>query len=181
VALLDYVDPDDADETVRDLFAAETERYGEPSLFGRCLANAPDAYAARAAYVERLREAGRLDERTAELAYVAVSVANDCEYCVDSHGSQLVEAVGIDEDRVAALAAGDHAWLDDRDRAVVAYADAVATDPKRIGADDVAALREAGFDDAGVAELTLLCASACAANAFADALNVLPQDRPDEA
>ncbi|MEF8827393.1 MAG: carboxymuconolactone decarboxylase family protein [Haloarcula sp.] len=86
--LLDYVST--GDERARDLLAADAAEYGEPSLFARAVANNPDVLGARMEYVDALRDAGPLDDRVAELAYATVSVANDCEYCVASHTTQLV-------------------------------------------------------------------------------------------
>ncbi|MEM8754161.1 MAG: carboxymuconolactone decarboxylase family protein [Pseudomonadota bacterium] len=54
----------------------------------RALANDPPALSATWARVKRVMAEGRedgLDPLTKELIYLAVSVANGCEYCVHSH------------------------------------------------------------------------------------------------
>ncbi|MEO0361131.1 MAG: carboxymuconolactone decarboxylase family protein [Pseudomonadota bacterium] len=54
----------------------------------RALANDPPALSATWARVKRVMAEGReggLDPLTKELIYLAVSIANGCEYCVHSH------------------------------------------------------------------------------------------------
>ena len=177
MALLDYVDPKTAPKRVRTLFDAERERYGRPSLFGRIMANNPDVYVARSEYATRLVDDGNVPSSLIELAYVAVSAANECEYCVESHRDALIEQVGLSEDRVEAVVQGNDEALDHRERAVVSFARQVGTDPKRVNDGDLSTLRDAGFDEADCIELLTACSAAVAANTIADALNVHTQDR----
>lgn len=180
MALIDYVDPADAEGRVAELFDAEAERYGRPTLFGRALANDPDVFAARADYANALVEGGDLDPGLKELVYVTVSQVNDCDYCVASHTERLVERVGIPERRIEAIAADDLDALDDRERAVVSLARQMADDPKRVGDEHLDALYETGLDEGNVVELVMTVAAAIGANAVADALNVHPADRDDD-
>lgn len=190
--LLDYVSTDNDDAS--DLLAADAAKYGEPSLFARAVANNPDVLAARMEYVAALREAGSLSDRLAELAYTTVSVANDCEYCVASHTTQLVEHVGLDEVEVEAVvdavrdADGDVQQddrlvdsFDERERVVISVARAAASEPKRVSATDIHRLREVGFDDEAIVQLVALVSAATAANTIADTLNIHPEDGPEGA
>jgi len=179
MALIDYVDPDAADDATRELLRADADTYGRPSLFARAVANDPDALAARSEYHRRLVADGDLDTRTCELAYLAVSVANECPYCVASHAETLVERVGLPEADVDALAAGDLSGFDRRERAAVEFARRTARDPKRVDEAHLEALREAGFDDALIVRLVMVVAAAVAANTVADALSLHPGDRDD--
>lgn len=136
-------------------------------------------FAARQAYFEAIVDDAVIDEILLELAYVAVSTVSDCEYCLASHSERLVEHVGLPEDRVAALASGEFTDLDERERAVVEVARQVASDPKRLSESDLDRLREHRFDDAGLVALVTVVSAAVAANTFADAFDVLPQDLGD--
>jgi uncharacterized peroxidase-related enzyme len=184
--LLDYVSTDVDDERIQRLFDVDADTYGQPSLFARVLANNPDVLEARHEYVSTLTETGILDDRLTELAYAAVATAVECEYCVESHTDRLVEHVGLDVETVESLASGDDdalaALLDDRGHAVVTVARSIATDAKRVSADDFAMLREAGFDDETIVELVVVASAAVAATVVADTLNIHPQDAdpPDE-
>lgn len=188
--LLDYVPTDD--EAASNLLTADAAEYGEPSLFARAVGNNPDVLAARMEYVDALREAGSLDDRLAELAYVTVSAANDCEYCVASHTSQLVEHVGLQDHEIETLLSvvrdtdgsvrGSERLVElfgERERAVVTFARQAAANPKRVSSEDVEALRAVGFDDEDVVQLVTVVSAAVAANTVADTLNILPQDDPE--
>lgn len=179
MALLEYVDPETADEHVRDLLARDAETYDQPSLFARILAHAPAMLEARMAYAEAVMAGGDLDPKLKELAYVAVSAANDCPYCVASHTGHLVAHFDVPAARIDAITAGDLDGFDRRERAVITFAERVARDPKRVDADDLATLQEAGFDEAHVVELLTACAAAVGANTIADALSILPADQDD--
>jgi len=176
---VDYVDPETADERARELLDADADYYGRPSLFARAMANNPDVFAARRAYHRDLVDADELATRTAELVYLAVSVENGCDYCVASHREQLVERTDVPDDDVAALARGDHEPFDARERAAVAFAEQVASDPAGVDDAHLQALRDSGFDDAAVVRLLTVAAAAVAANTIADALDVQPADRPE--
>lgn len=176
MALVEYVPEDIDDDRVRELLAADAETYGRPSLFARALANNPDVLAARQRYVSELVEGGSLDSAETELAYAAVSAANDCEYCVASHAERLVGHLNLDEEVVDAVPAGEREPFDRRERAILDVARTAAVDPKRLSRDDVDRLRAVGFDDTDVVELVAVLSAAVAANTVANALNVLPQD-----
>jgi uncharacterized peroxidase-related enzyme len=174
---LDYVDPDDADERTTELLEADADEYGQPSLFARALANDPALLAARQAYHDALTDGRGLDRRLAELVYLAVSVTNDCEYCVASHREALVEQVDVDEDTVDALARGDPSTLTETERAAVSLGQQVARDPADVTTEDVETLRDAGFDDGQISRLVAIASAAVAANTIADALDIAPTDR----
>jgi uncharacterized peroxidase-related enzyme len=177
MALVDYVDIESADDRTRELLEADADYYDRPSLFARAMANDPDAFAARGDYHRRLVVEGDLDTRLCELAYFAVSQANDCPYCVASHAEKLVAHEGVPPEGVDAIVEGDLSAFDDRERAVVEFAQQVATDPKRVSEAHLEALREVGFDDGEIVRLLTVATAAVAANAIADALNVHPADR----
>jgi len=178
--LLDYVPTDIDDDRIQQLFDADADTYGQPSLFARALANNPAVLEARHEYVTALAESGSLDERLTELAYAAVATAVECEYCVESHTDRLVEHLGLEQATVDALATADEdelaGRLDDRARAVVTIARRIGTDPKRVSSADLDRLRAVGFDDDGIVELVTVSAAAVAATTIADTLNILPQD-----
>ncbi|MDX1746526.1 MAG: peroxidase-related enzyme, partial [Halobacteriales archaeon] len=174
-----YVDPDQVDGRATELLAEDAGYYGRPSLFARAMATNPRVFDVRNAYHRRLVREGDLAGRVAELAYLAVSVANECEYCTASHGETLVETAGGDPAEVEAVRNEDLDSFDQRERSVIRFATAVAMDPKRISEEDLAELRAVGFDDPAIVELLTICTAAVAANTFADALGIHPSDRPE--
>lgn len=88
-----------------------------------------------------------------ELAVLWTARAIGCSWCVD-FGSMLQRLDGLDMERLKDIDnyATSPAFTDD-ERAAIAYADAMTTDPHTVTDDQVADLRTR-FGDAGVFELT---------------------------
>lgn len=177
--LIDYVTAEEADAETAELLGTWERTYDKPSLLRQVLANNPAMLAAWTDYFHRIMEAGALPVRLKEHARVAVSLANECEYCASSHAENLVERHGLDRDRVVAIANDAFADLSAREAAVVRFAKQVATDPKRVDSTHLSALEEAGFDDADVIELLLVVTNGIAANAITDSMGVSAADRDD--
>lgn len=173
-----YVDADEADDHVRHLLDADAEQYGSPSLFALALANNPTVLEARMHYTTALREATPLDAEEIELVYAAVASERSCPYCTSSHTEQLIDRFGMDGDRLETNLE-EVSFDNDRQQALVEVATAVAADPKRTG-DAIEGLREIGFDDDDIVALVVLIAAATSATTIADALNILPQDNPNQ-
>jgi uncharacterized peroxidase-related enzyme len=118
-----------------------------------------------------LREAKTLPKRYLELAIVAVSVINECEYCVAHHTPFLaIEGVSpAGAQRI--LDYYDHPELDETDRLVVEYAIAVTERPSRLPEAMFTRLRR-HFSEAQIVELTLRIALCSFFNRFNDALQI---------
>jgi len=79
----------------------------------------------------------------------------------------------LDTDLVAALKEDWRtAKLDERDQAMLAYVEKITTNPSSIWRDDVDALRNVGFDDTGILQITLIASFFNYINRVADALGV---------
>src|SRR5580698_5130734 len=118
-----------------------------------------------------LREAATLPKRYLELAIVAVSQVNSCDYCVAHHKPFLavegVSAAGVDR----LLEWHDHPELDEVDRLVVEYAIAVTERTSRLPDVMFARLRR-HFSEAQIVELTLRITLCGFFNKFNDALQI---------
>lgn len=118
-----------------------------------------------------LREAKTLPKRYLELAIVAVSSLNECEYCV-AHHTPFLTVEGISPagaQRI--LDYHDHPELDETDRLVVEYAIEVTERPGRVPELMFKRLRR-HFSDAQIVELTLRIALCGFFNRFNDALQI---------
>jgi uncharacterized peroxidase-related enzyme len=62
--------------------------------------------------------------------------------------------------------------LDDRDRAMLGYVESLVTNAPSLRENDLARLREVGFDDAAILQITLIAAWFSYANQVADGLGV---------
>lgn len=144
------------------------------------IAGNPEVLSAALGQFGALMFGGRLDPALKEVAFVVVSQEHECAYCAATHGSALVNAFGLPEATLQALARRDDAALTDRQRAVARFARQVANDPKGVGAEHFEALGDVGLDTAELIELVAVVAQSCFANTIADATGMTPGDEsPD--
>ena len=99
-----------------------------------------------------------------EMLATAVSAANDCFYCMDSHGafaSALIESTGASElaPLVDVVKVGSSEGFDDKMRALLHISRTVRREARDLTADDVEAAHAAGATDADV-QLAVLIAAA---------------------
>jgi uncharacterized peroxidase-related enzyme len=125
-----------------------------------------------------LRAAASLPKRYLELAIVAVSKVNACDYCVAHHKPFLavegISPAGVDR----LLDYQDHPELDAADRLVVEYAIAVTERPNRLSEAIFARLRR-HLTEAQIVELTLRITLCGFFNKFNDALGI--EEEPEAA
>jgi uncharacterized peroxidase-related enzyme len=99
---------------------------------------------------------------------VYVSMLNECRYCIDHHYAGLLRLLQDDERGTAirdALEAGDPAAaFEGRELAGLRYVEKLTRTPAALGAGDVDALREAGFDDGEILEINQVTAYFAYAN-----------------
>jgi AhpD family alkylhydroperoxidase len=62
-----------------------TRKVEEVNNFWKALANHPETLKRTWELVREVMRPGALDEMTKEMIYVAVSITNNCEYCIHSH------------------------------------------------------------------------------------------------
>ena len=81
--------------------------------------------------------------------------------------------MSLDENLVAALRKDWRtAEVDDRDRAVLAYAEKLTLHPARVSKDDLDALRAVGYDDQGILQINLIASFFNYITRVADGLGV---------
>lgn len=99
--------------------------------------------------------AGIIEPHLRHLVDMRASQINGCAYCLALHAKQLLED-GERVDRLAVLDAWrETAWFTDRERAALAWTEAVTTLEHREVPDAVYALAREQFSEAELAELTL--------------------------
>ena len=105
------------------------------------------------------------------LVTAAASKLGD-SYCSLAWGKKLAEVA--DPEVAAAVIRGEDEDLDPAERALAKWARRVVADPNAITAQEVEALREAGFDEAQIFAITSFVALRLAFSTVNDALGVLP-------
>ena len=128
----------------------------------------PEVLRAFAGFGGAVYPGGVLERRVKELAIIAASRRNDCQFCTDSH-CDLVELAGIVDEPLTVL--DDPSALSERERLGVAYTSAVMADSNTIP-DELAAQLKEQFSDPELVELTFLVGYINMLNLFNNALGV---------
>ena len=104
---------------------------------------------------------GGMDRRRFELATVAAARSRSSTYCLAAHSKFLRDVCGDESSMLELSADPTGSSLEPVDRAVVAFASKVATDPAGVEAADIARLREHDLSDADIADLIFAVAARC--------------------
>jgi AhpD family alkylhydroperoxidase len=103
VKLIEY---EDASLEVKAVFddIKRTRNIPDVNNFWKALANHPETLKRTWETLREIMKPGALDPLTKEMIYVAVSVANNCDYCIHSHTASA-RAKGMTEAQYAELLA----------------------------------------------------------------------------
>lgn len=165
---------EEAPEAARETFA-EVTGYGPFASLAGAMAHRPPILNRVFGLLGDLRDEGVLDRRSLELALVAVSKLNACDYCV-AHHSPMLNVVGASKEAIENILDYENvAEFDAKDRLVIEYARQVTVDPNRVRDGVFDALRE-HFDEAQIVELTWRIALCGAFNRFNDVLQLDIED-----
>ena len=116
---------------------------------------APGAYKAMAGLEAYIRHSSGLDPSLRELVKLRASQINGCAFCIDMH-SKDARAAGETEQRIYALSAWREApFYTDRERAALAWTEAVTLITEGHAPDDVYEQVRKQFSEAEIANLTL--------------------------
>lgn len=160
---------------VRAFFWNQKRRYGrvlEPSrLWGR----SPKVFTALALLYGALdRRSSPVDPVLRTLVTVRISQVNACSFCVDINSATALKR-GLAEEKLVDIASWETSDLfDERERAVLGYAEAVTYTDRQPEPPHFEALHQ-WFDDDGIVELTALIAFQNLSSKFNAALGVPPQ------
>lgn len=160
---------------VRLFFWNQRRRYGQVLEPARLWGRSPKVFAAVALLYGALdRRASPLEPALRSLVTVRVSQINWCAFCVDIN-SMLVLRRGADQAKLDALErVEESALFSGREKAALAYAEAMTITGLRPSAEHFERLRR-HFDDDAIIELTALVAFQNLSSKFNAALGVEPQ------
>ncbi|MGH9057333.1 MAG: peroxidase-related enzyme [Acidimicrobiales bacterium] len=168
---------EDLPDDIRQRIEAVSERSGfVPNVF-LALARRPDEFRAFVAYHDALmeRDSG-LSKAEREMIVVATSAARDCTYCVVAHGAIL--RIRAKDPYISDLVATNYrqAPITDRQRAMLDYAVKLSTVPETVTEVDQQTLREAGFGDEDIWDISMIVAVFALSNRMAHAIALRPND-----
>ncbi|MCC7079047.1 MAG: carboxymuconolactone decarboxylase family protein [Burkholderiales bacterium] len=157
---------------LRWLFRRQRRRYGRELEPVRLWARIAPAFLAMSAMYRALdRKSSPIEPALRSLIQIRVSQINVCEFCVDMNAF-LGRERGVDEDKALALARFEDSELfSAREKAALAYAEAVTRSDRGVDAALMARLRT-HFDDQTIVELAALIAYQNMSSKFNAALGV---------
>ena len=165
----------DLPERIQGLFAKARENLGfVPNVF-RVWSFRPERLSAWFGHFRLLHEpTDGLDAADREMVAVVVSQANGCLYCLVAHGQALREALGdpVLGDRIAFD--WRRAGLDERRRAICAFAEKLTLRPVEVEPADVASLLDAGLTQEEAWDVAEIASMYNLTNRMAMATGMLP-------
>jgi AhpD family alkylhydroperoxidase len=104
MAMVKMIEYEEASDEVRAVYddILKTRRTDWVNNFWKALATHPETLKRTWKAVKEVMSAGALDPLTKELIYLAVSITNNCEYCIHSHAASG-RAKGMTDDMYAEL------------------------------------------------------------------------------
>jgi len=166
--------PDD----IREKILAVQEKAGfVPNVF-LTLAHRPEEFRAFFSYHDALmlKKTGNLSKSDREMIVTATSAKNNCLYCVVAHGAilRIYSKNALLADQVAV----NHLKADIslRDKAMLDFAIKVCLDSHSIGESDFVHLKNYGFDDEDIWDITAITAFFGLSNRIANVISMRPND-----
>lgn len=147
-----------------------------PNVF-LALAYRPDEFRAFFAYNDALMEKdGGLSKAEREMIVVATSAANQCHYCVISHGAVL--RIRAKNPLIADQIANNYRKADitPRERAMLDFAVKVCLESQTTSSKDFEVLRGHGFSDDDIWDIAAISAFFALSNRMASVTDMRPND-----
>lgn len=148
-----------------------------PNVF-LVLSRRPDEFRAFFAYHDALmvKDTGSLTKADREMIVTTTSAKNNCLYCVVAHGAIL--RIYAKNSLVADQVAVNHhkADISPRQKAMLDFAVKVCLDSQAVGDEDYTALKEHGFDDEDIWDITAITGFFGMSNRLANVLSMRPND-----
>lgn len=156
------VDPKQATGKAQELFNGVQAKLGMTPNLMRAMANSSavlDAYLQFSGSLGR----GELSAKTREQIALAVAQANSCDYCLSAH-SAIGKTVGLTTEQVRDARSGTA--VDGKSNAFLKLALLLVEKRGRVSDDDLSAARNAGVNDAEIAEVVANTALSLFTNYF---------------
>lgn len=127
-----------------------------------------------AVYNDLMLAPSGLSKLEREMIAVAVSSANRCYYCLTAHGAAVRQMSGDPVLGELMVMNWRAAHLSDRHNAMLAFADKLTREPALMGETDRASLRQAGFGERDIWDISAVAAFYNMSNRLASATDMRP-------
>lgn len=157
-----------AEGHVAEMYADDLRVDGIVFSHTRAMALSPEAHEAFLRLIAAVVPS--IGVRVYEAATLGAARAIGSSHCLLAHGRKSLRAGILDEEGLSRFAAGDDGAFSEAERAVIRYAARLSSDPASMTDADAQALRDAGYTDRQIVDITL---AAAARNYFSRALLAL--------
>lgn len=147
---LKALDPETTTGKSNELFTAIQSKLGMVPNMMRTMGNSPAVLGGYLSLSGALAESS-LGGRLGELIAITVANANSCDYCNAAHSFIGEKLVNIDAQSIADAREGKSA--DMKTQAALDFSRSLISKSGQVSDVDIAAIKDAGFDDAGIAEV----------------------------
>ena len=167
---------EDAEGHAADMYARDLNDDGLVHVFTQALAINPEAHEAFEKLIQAIVPS--IGVRTYELVTLGAARGIPSPHCLLAHGRKSLRAGVLDEDQLERVGRDyESAGLDPSDVAVMRFAEKVSTDAAAMTDADTQVLRDHGFSDRQIVDITL---AAAARNYLSRALRALAVPLDDE-
>jgi len=160
------------DTRARAIYDADLSELGYVMNVSRLWANDPEAFERLFQTLGHVTRTAGLSIRDRGILVTATASTLTDSYCSLAWGRKL--AAATTRALSVGVLTGDDSLLDERERALAAWARAVIRDPNAISASDVQKLRDAGYSDAQILAITTYIGLRIAFSTVNDALGASP-------
>ncbi|MFE6995412.1 carboxymuconolactone decarboxylase family protein [Microbacterium sp. NPDC057659] len=153
---------------VAEMYAGDVDSDGFVFRHTAAMAVNPEAYAAFESLIRAVVPS--IGTGVYEAATLGAARAIGSPHCLLAHGRKALRAEVVDVAGLDGFAHGDDSGFSETEQVVIRYAARLSADPASMTDADTQALRDAGFDDRQIVDITL---AAAARNYFSRALLAL--------
>ena len=146
---IEAVNPAEMTGRAKDILDGVKKRLGRVPNVHATMANAPAVLEAYTCFGEAMGRAS-LDPKLRELVAIAVSAANECEYCLSAH-TAIGRSLKVDDNLLQKAQDGEAG--DPKTREALRFARSLVEKRGRVSSADLQQLKAAGFGDAQALEL----------------------------
>ncbi len=157
---LNTVNPEFAEGRTKQLFAAVEQSLGVIPNTAKVMANSPSVLDSFLGFNAAMGEA-KIGTKLHNLVKLTTSETNSCDYCT-SILTAVAPSVGLSTDEILAGRIGYS--LDGRSKAALAFANDVLESQGKVNDLQLAAVRDAGFDDGEIVEIVASVVLGCFTN-----------------
>ena len=167
MSIIHTPDPAEATGSIAEIYAKDEHDLGYVAEYTRVMSANPEAYLAWEQLVKAI--VSQLGVRRYELVTLAAAQGVHSEHCRLAHGRKTLKV--MDEEQLEPIARDyRQAGLSEAEVAMMEYAERISTDSAAMTDADTLRLRELGFTDREIVDITL---AAAARNYFSRAIQAL--------